>query len=154
MPHFKYVALDASGAKVTGVLDAGSAARARNELASRALQVREVKEKKGFGGIQITKKKIKRADLMNFSRQLAAFLRAGIPILDSLHDAHRERRKPRPATVLDDIADALRSGMPLSDAMAAALGAVPDLLHRHPALGRADREPRRGARPARRLHRA
>jgi type IV pilus assembly protein PilC len=118
VPQFKYVALDASGEKVTGVLDAGSAARAHNELVSRALHVREIKQKKGFGGIQITKKKIKRADLMNFSRQLAAFLRAGIPILDSLTTLTENVSSPMLRIVLDDIADGLRSGMALSDAMA------------------------------------
>ena len=92
MPQFKYSALDAAGGKVTGVLDARSAQRARNELASLFLQVEALKEKQTFGGIQITKKKIKRTDLMNFSRQLAAFLRAGIPILDALGRPHGECR--------------------------------------------------------------
>jgi len=118
VPQFKYSALDASGGSISGVIDAGSIARARNELAARALQVREIKEKKGFNGIQITKKKIKRADLMNFSRQLAAFLRAGIPILDSLTTLTENVPSPVLKTVLEDIADALRAGMPLSDAMA------------------------------------
>ncbi len=117
MPQFKFRALDASGEKIVGVVDAASVARARNELVSRSLQVREVKEKKGFTGIQITKKKIKRADLMNFSRQLAAFLRAGIPILDSLTTLTENVTSPLLRAVLEDIADELRSGMPLSEAM-------------------------------------
>jgi type IV pilus assembly protein PilC len=118
VPHFKYVALDASGAQVTGVVDAASATRARNELTGNALQVLEVKQKTGFTEIQITKKKIKRSELMNFSRQLAAFLRAGIPILDSLTALTENVGSAVMRTVLEDIADSLRSGKPLSDAMA------------------------------------
>jgi type IV pilus assembly protein PilC len=55
---------------------------------------------------------------MNFSRQLAAFLRAGIPILDAF-DALTENVSSKVfERVLLDIVDALRSGSTLSDAMA------------------------------------
>ena len=119
MSEFKYTAIDASGGSVSGVVAALTTVRARNELLSRALNNIEMKEKKGFRGIEITKKQIKRPDLMNFSRQLAAFLRAGIPILDALTVLTENIDSPFFRTILVDIADALRSGAPLSDAMAA-----------------------------------
>jgi type IV pilus assembly protein PilC len=118
MAQFKYTALDASGAKVNGVIEAASRVRARNELTSQSLQVGDVTEKKGFRGIQITKKKVKRVDLMNFSRQLAAFLRAGIPILDSMTTLGENVTNPVLKTVVADVTDGLRSGVSLSDAMA------------------------------------
>jgi type IV pilus assembly protein PilC len=116
---FKYTALDSSGEKASGTVSAVSAVRARNDLLSRSFERVVMKEKKGFRGIEITKKKIKRQDLMNFSRQLAAFLRAGIPILDALTTLTESVGSPLLRIVLVDIADALRSGAPLSDAMAA-----------------------------------
>jgi type IV pilus assembly protein PilC len=119
VPKFKYVAVDASGAKVTGVVDAASAVRVRNDLASREFRDVQVKERKSFTQIEITTKKLKPVDLMNFSRQFAAFLRAGIPILDALEALQEEAHNPQLRQVLQDISDALRSGMPLSDAMAA-----------------------------------
>lgn len=119
MARFKYTALDSGGSKVSGTVDAVSATRARNDLLSRAFDEIEVSEKKGFSGIEITKKKVKRADLMNFSRQLAAFLRAGIPILDALSALTENVGSALLRTVLIDIADAIRSGAPLSDAMGA-----------------------------------
>ena len=125
MPQFKYSALDSDGERVTGVVDARSATRARNELGSLFLQVEALKEKQTLGGIQITKKKIKRQDLMNFSRQLAAFLRAGIPILDAFTTLTENVSNPLLRTVLLDIADALRSGAPLSEAMAAHSSSFP-----------------------------
>ena len=118
MLNFKYSALDPSGAKVSGTVDAISATRARNELLSRSFDAIEINEKKGFRGIELTKKKVKRTDLMNFSRQLAAFLRAGIPILDALTALTENVGSALLRTVLIDIADAIRSGAPLSDAMA------------------------------------
>jgi type IV pilus assembly protein PilC len=119
VPEFKYSALDSSGDKVSGTVTAISAVRARNELLSRSFDQVVMKEKKGFRGIELTKKKVKRQDLMNFSRQLAAFLRAGIPILDALTTLTESVGNPLLRAVLVDIADALRSGEPLSEAMAA-----------------------------------
>jgi type IV pilus assembly protein PilC len=119
VPEFKYQALDASGQKESGSVTALTQVRARNELLSRSLDVVELTEKKGFRGIEITKKKIKGQDLMNFSRQLAAFLRAGIPILDALTTLTEGTGNALLRSVLFDIADALRSGSPLSEAMAA-----------------------------------
>jgi len=116
--NFKYTALDASGSKVSGTLEAVSATRARNDLLHRSFDSIELSEKKGFRGIEITKKKVKRSDLMNFSRQLAAFLRAGIPILDALSALTENVGSAMLRTVLLDIADAIRSGAPLSEAMA------------------------------------
>jgi type IV pilus assembly protein PilC len=122
---FKYTALDAGGDKVSGTVDAVSASRARNDLLHRSFDAIELKEKKGFSGIELTKKKVKRADLMNFSRQLAAFLRAGIPILDALSALTENVGSAMLRTVLVDIADAIRSGAPLSDAMAAHSASFP-----------------------------
>ncbi len=117
MLNFKYTAIDGSGAEVSGVVAAVSADRARNELVSRAFEHVEVTQKKAFRQIELTKKKIKRQDLMNFSRQLAAFLRAGIPILDALTVLTETAGKGLLQDVLLDVADSLRSGAPLSEAV-------------------------------------
>ena len=52
-------------------------------------------------------------DLMHLSRQLAAFLRAGIPILDGLTLLGREASNTTLRRTLDDVADGLRQGEPL-----------------------------------------
>ena len=103
MPKFKYVAIDPSGAKVTGVVEAASAVRVRNELAGRELRTVEVTERKSLARVEITTKKLKPVDLMNFSRQFAAFLRAGIPILDALQALVDETANAQLKAVLIDI---------------------------------------------------
>ena len=108
MPKFKYVAIDPTGAKVSGVIDAASAVRVRNELVEPRAPNVEVKERKSLAQIEITTKKLKPVDLMNFSRQFAAFLRAGHP--DPRRAAGARRRdaaNPQLKDVLIDIADAL-----------------------------------------------
>jgi type IV pilus assembly protein PilC len=118
VPKFKYVATDPTGVRVSGVMSAASAVRVRNELSSREFRNVQVRERKRISQIEITTKKLKPVDLMNFSRQFAAFLRAGIPILDALHALAEEASNPQLKDVLIDISDALRSGDTLSNAMA------------------------------------
>ncbi len=55
-------------------------------------------------------------DLMHLSRQLAAFLRAGIPILDGLTLLGRDTTNMTLRRTLTDVADGLRQGEPLADA--------------------------------------
>jgi type IV pilus assembly protein PilC len=119
MPKYKYVATDPSGSSVTGVVDAASAIRARNDLLGQDLIVHDVKERKSFTQIEITTKKIKPADLMVFSRQMASFLRAGIPILDALEMLTEDATNKILQQVLIEVADALRAGSTFADAIAA-----------------------------------
>jgi type IV pilus assembly protein PilC len=118
MPKFSFVATDPSGATVKGSLDAQSAMRARNDLLGRHLRVVEFKERKSFNAIELTPKKVKPQDLMVFSRQMAAFLKAGIPILDALEMLTTDAASKRLQQVLVEATDALRAGSTFSDAMA------------------------------------
>ena len=119
MPTFKFVAVDPSGAKVKGQLDAASAVRARSDLMVRELHDVQVKERKPWTQLELTTKKIKSVDVMNFSRQLAAFLRAGIPILDALDSLQEDTANPVLKHALVEIGDALRAGSSFADAVGA-----------------------------------
>lgn len=55
-------------------------------------------------------------DLMHLSRQLAAFLRAGIPVLDALDLLAREAANATLRRALADVAEGLRSGEPMAEA--------------------------------------
>jgi type IV pilus assembly protein PilC len=119
MPKFSYVATDPSGSSVKGVLDAPSVVRAQNDLLGRNLAGIRVRERKSISQIEITPKKLKPADLMVFSRQMAAFLRAGIPILESLEMLTTDSSNKRLQQMLVEVSDALRAGSTFADAMAA-----------------------------------
>ena len=62
---------------------------------------------------------VKAEDVMNFSRQAASFMRAGIPILDSLSIVAEESSAKELKKVLADIQRRLRSGSSFGDAIAA-----------------------------------
>jgi type IV pilus assembly protein PilC len=61
---------------------------------------------------------VKADELMNFSRQMASFLRAGVPILDSLGVVAEENASKKLQEVVTDIQRRLRSGSSFGDAIA------------------------------------
>ena len=63
---------------------------------------------------------------MNFSRQLAAFVRAGIPIIDAIDTLRAEAGNARFREVLAEVAEALRSGTTFADAISAHSDVFPD----------------------------
>ena len=81
---FRYSALDASGAQVSGVETAMSSGAAHLALVQRGFQPLEVNEKKSVLKFEITKKKVPRKEIMHFSRQMGVFMKAGIPIMEAL----------------------------------------------------------------------
>ena len=119
MAKFKYVATTPEGVKVTGVLEAPTTGVARSSLADQALSPVSLKQRKSVLQFELTRKKVKREEVMHFSRQLAAFIRAGIPILDAIDVFGQEAANPVFKNVLLEIGDALRSGDPLSSAVGA-----------------------------------
>ena len=74
-------------------------------------------KRKSILQLELTKKKVPRKDLMHFSRQLAVFIKAGIPILDALEAIHEEMGHKYFRSVVDDLIDQLKSGSTFADAM-------------------------------------
>ena len=62
---------------------------------------------------------VKPEEVMNFSLQLASFLRAGVPILDSLAVAAEENASKKMQEVLGDMQRRLRAGSSFGDALSA-----------------------------------
>lgn len=72
-----------------------------------------------LNAIEVTPKKVKRPDLMHFSRMLAVFLRAGVPLLEALENISSETGNKFFRSMLDDIVDRLKAGSTFADAAAA-----------------------------------
>src|SRR2546423_11772378 len=88
MPKFSYTAVDHEGTQVSGVDEAPSLAALGTALLERDLALQGGTEKKSalkaIASFELTRKKVPTKDLMHFSRQLSAFLRSGISILDAI----------------------------------------------------------------------
>lgn len=117
MPKFAYVAEREDGSQAKGVEKFDTLAEARLALLDRELSVVEITEKTSWTQVEITRKKVKREELMHLSRQLAAFIRAGIPILDAIDMMALEASSSAVREVMTAIAADLRAGERLSDAV-------------------------------------
>jgi type IV pilus assembly protein PilC len=118
--HFK--ALDEAGKQISGVETATSTGAAHVALLARGLQPLEVSAKRNILAFEITQKKVPRKDLTNFTRQLAVFMRAGIPIMEALEVITEETQNKMLKNVLGDMIDSLRAG----DTFAAAAAVHPE----------------------------
>lgn len=119
MPTFKYAGINTEGQKVTGTIDGYSVAGVTSDLLDRGLERVRVRQRKSLAQIDITTKKVKPVNLMHLSRQLAAFLRAGVPVLQALEVVHEEITDKTLKVVVLAIADSLRRGETFAEAASA-----------------------------------
>jgi type IV pilus assembly protein PilC len=119
MSRFRYTAVAADGTKVKDEVDALSENIARDELLVRNLEVQKIKRaRKSLLSIELTKQRVKRVDIMNFSRQMAAFVAAGIPLTDGLQVIARSSTNRHWQEVLGEASEAISQGAQFSDALA------------------------------------
>jgi type IV pilus assembly protein PilC len=119
MARFKYVAAGPDGKPSIGVLKGSSVEGITESLTNQGYEVRSVKpEGRNVLHFELTPKKIRRVELGNFSRQMSAFISAGVPILDALEVIRSETEDKTLAKVLLDVIDSLRFGDSFAGAMA------------------------------------
>jgi type IV pilus assembly protein PilC len=118
MAKYKYVARDPHGQTVRGSLQAGSIKGAMTGLLDRELEVVDIKQRKNVLQFEITKEKLPLADIMHFSRQLGAFVRAGVPLIESLEVIEEESSNKALKKVLQHVAEEIRTGEAFSRALA------------------------------------
>src|SRR4051812_36108959 len=116
MPKFNYIAVGVDGLEVKGSEEAPTFAALTRLLHDRDLRVKEAKEKKSVMQFELTKKKVPRKDLMHFSRQLSAFLKASVPILEAIDTIREEMTNKLFRAALADIAENVKAGASFSGA--------------------------------------
>ncbi|WP_028651794.1 type II secretion system F family protein [Nocardioides halotolerans] len=117
MPKFAYVAVTPDGQQVKGKTRATSRGDAEITLYGKELRDLRVKERKSILQYEISGPRIKKADVMHLSRQIAAFLRAGLPILEAVHTIGAESESSSVRRMMNEIEDGLRSGERFSDCL-------------------------------------
>ena len=117
MPKFAYVGVNLEGNEVKGTQRASSRADAEVSLYERQVRHLRVTEKKSVLNYELSGPRIKREVVMHLSRQIAAFLRAGLPILEAVHTIGTESENSSVRRMMNDIEDGLRSGERFSDCL-------------------------------------
>jgi type IV pilus assembly protein PilC len=118
MPKFAYSAIDASGSEIEGTTKADTIGTARSILVEQNLYPIRIEESKGLLDFELSKEKVKKKNLMNFTRQLAVFVKAGIPITEALTTIADETTDVALRRALTQMVDDLRNGGLLSAAAA------------------------------------
>jgi type IV pilus assembly protein PilC len=115
MPRFAYAAIDATGASVEGVTKADTIGDARAALLDQNLYPVKISEKRGALDFELTKEKVKKKELMHFTRQLAVFVKAGIPITEAMQIIGDETEDVALQRTITMMVDDLRNGGTLSE---------------------------------------
>lgn len=125
MPKFAYAAIDPSGASIEGITKADTIGEARTALMGLNLYPVKIEERRGALQFELTKEKVKKKELMHFTRQLAVFVKAGIPITTALETIGDEVSDVALRRTISHMVESLRNGGTLSKAAAAHPEAFP-----------------------------
>ncbi|MGD8543298.1 MAG: type II secretion system F family protein, partial [Desulfobacteraceae bacterium] len=126
MAVFEYSALDASGKKVSGIIDADSAAAARQKLrAARIFPVSvhesragEVKPERQPFSLGRRRRRIRPAEAAMLTRQLATLLGAGFPLVPALDTLLSQGRSHTFNRILAQVKDSVVAGSSFAAALA------------------------------------
>ncbi len=118
MPTYKYVAVGSDGTQVKETAEAPSEDVLRNQLLMRNLEVQQLKQRKTFNELELAPQRVPKQEVMHFSRQMAAFVRTGIPVTEALEVIEDGSGNKRFKQMLSDMREQIQNGMPFSDAVA------------------------------------
>ena len=126
MPAFTYVATEVDGQAATGKVRAANRDAAETMLRGRGLFDLEATEKKGLLQTQLMAKRVKRVEIMHLSRQLGAFIHAGLPLVDAVHTLGAESGNSSVGRMMAEVEERLRAGDTLSNCFDAHPKIFPD----------------------------
>ncbi|WP_436494774.1 type II secretion system F family protein [Actinokineospora sp. HUAS TT18] len=115
MARFAYVATGPDGSATSGTYKADSREQAELALYERELRDIQVTEKKSLLKAELTAPRVKREEVMHLSRQLGAFIRAGLPLIEAVRTLGSEADNSSVRKMMREVEDGLRRGEKLSD---------------------------------------
>lgn len=118
MAAFIYDGLNKAGQSVHGEVVADSSALAVDKLREAGVMVMNMTEKKAKQKKRKGGRKVSTTEVAVFCKQLAAMLSAGVPITRALSTLARQAENPRFAGVIEEIAQDIEGGTPMSQAFA------------------------------------
>ena len=129
---YKYEAKDKDGKYVTGYFDAFSKVEVHSFLLSEGYTVYSIKTDKWIrmlhGSAMNKNPKIKTKDLIFLLAQLSTYLKAGIPLVDSVKILEKQFKNPTYKKILGAVVYDLSTGKSLSEALTKQGNAFPKLL--------------------------
>src|SRR3989344_5800533 len=122
MPFFSYIGRDSDSKRVTGMVEAPAAARLLRDRKLFVVSLRESKEQ-GLATLANRFRKVGFGDIVNFTRQLATMIVAGLSLPDALTILRGQTTNPVFTRMLLDIEHQIVGGGNLADSLAKYPGA-------------------------------
>lgn len=117
MTRFAYAGVTEDGIEVKGTKSGSSAGDVQLALYDQGYRDLRITEKQSVLQMDVVGSSIKRADVMHLSRQMAAFLNAGLPILDAVRTIGTETESAPVRRMMAQIEEGLRSGERFADCL-------------------------------------
>ena len=117
MPNFSYTAVRPSGEQARGTEKAASREAVELALYERDFRDIRVEAKTSLLKTELTAPRVKRDELMHLSRQLGAFIRAGLPLIDAVHTIGTESGNSSVRKMMAEVEQSLRDGERLSNGL-------------------------------------
>jgi type IV pilus assembly protein PilC len=119
MATYVFKAMDLTGAKATGEVEAENKQSVADQLKSRGLIVLEIADKHRSREINLDIfKRIKPSDLTVMTRQLSTMVSSGMTILRALYVLEGQTENDKLTATLVEVRKDVEAGLPLSDAIA------------------------------------
>lgn len=115
MAKFAYIATRLDGSPISGTHKADTREAAELALYEQELRDIQVTEKTGVLKKELTAPRVKREEVMHLSRQLGAFIKAGLPLIDAVRTLGEEADNSSVRKMMREVEDGLRRGEKLSD---------------------------------------
>jgi len=116
MPLFNYTVISYTGKKINGQIEARDRSTAISTLRKSQLIIVDIRELKGEGLKQ--KSRVKLEDLIIFTRQLGALVKAGVPLVKGLNILFGQVENRALRQIISSVITKIESGSSLSDALA------------------------------------
>ena len=129
--RYQYKARDKDGNITTGKLDALSKVDVHSFLLNQGYDVLDIKEDELFnklGLVQLAVKQMSDKDLNFFLTQLSTYIKAGIPLVDSIHILAKQARNKKMRNLYNRLVFELTTGQSLSEALSKQGNVFPKLL--------------------------
>jgi type IV pilus assembly protein PilC len=118
MASYVFKAMDLTGAKATGEVEADTKQVVADQLKARGLIVLDIKAKHGSKEISLDfMKRVKPTDLTILTRQLATMISSGMTILRALYTLEAQTENKLLADIIADVRKDVEAGLPLSGAL-------------------------------------
>lgn len=112
--HFQWTGLDKQAKRISGVIQASDMKEAQHQLKMRNIEIISIDKKSGFR-FGVKKKKIKRKDIILFTRYLSTMMSAGLPIMQALDIIGKDQENPALSEMVIAIRNNVAGGKTLSE---------------------------------------